>query len=79
MKTNKTKLTTVNYEINEICYDFGSEDTGFSQPRLPYSIIIEDVPQEIAENGIELEDYLANAISDHTGFCVECFNFKPIK
>lgn len=69
----------MNYEINEICYDFGSEDTGFSQPRLPYSIIIEDVPQKIANEPIELEDYLAKAISDRTGFCVECFNFKLIK
>jgi hypothetical protein len=66
------------YLITQIAYDFGSEHRGFDKPDVPTKLVIE-APQEITASPIELEDYLANAISDRTGFCVEHFTFKKQK
>jgi hypothetical protein len=64
------------YLTYDIKYDFsGGEWSGFSQPKLPQKILI-DVPDEIASEPMVLEDYLADKISDKTGFCVEHFDFQ---
>jgi hypothetical protein len=64
------------YLTYDICYDFsGGEWSGFSEPKLPQKILI-DVPDEIASEPMLLEDYLADKISDKTGFCVEHFTFQ---
>jgi hypothetical protein len=73
------KTKTYNYKINTIAYDLGSEWKGFNKPVLPDCLIIENVPKEVADSPIELEAYLADKISDHTGFCVEHFFFSVIK
>ena len=73
------KTKTKNYEVSKIRYDYGSENCGFSKPELPSCLIIEDVPSDVSNSPIELEDYLANEISNKTGFCVETFLFKLIK
>ena len=66
------------YLITQIAYDFGSEHKGFDKPNVPAKLVIE-APHEVSASPIELEDYLANAISDRTGFCVEQFFYKEQK
>lgn len=63
------------YLITQIVYDFGDEHNGFMKPSVPSELVLE-APNEITTD--ELEDYLANEISDKTGFCVDCFVFKTI-
>ena len=71
-------MKTTNYKVYNIKYDLGDEWSGDSKPDLPRTLIIEDVPADHPEfaHG-NLEDYLANAISDKTGFCVEYFHYSP--
>ena len=66
------------YLTYDIFYDFSDcELSNLSEPKLSQNILI-NVPKEIALQSLELEDYLANEISDKTGFCVEVFSYKPI-
>ena len=64
------------YLTYDIYYDFSdNECSDFSEPNLPQKILI-DVPNEIAFEPMLLEDYIADKISDETGFCVEHFNYQ---
>ena len=65
-----------NYLIHNITYDLGSEWNGFSKPKLPNEITLEDVPDGISQNPIELEDFIANFIFNSTGQFAETFMFK---
>ena len=73
-------MKTTNYKVYNIEYDLSGEWSGDVKPDLPRSLIIEDVPSDHPEfaHG-NLEDYLANAISDRTGFCVEYFDYHENK
>jgi hypothetical protein len=65
------------YLTYDIFYDFSDcELSNLSEPKLPQNILI-NVPKEIASEPMLLEEYLADKISNKTGFCVEVFSYKP--
>ena len=68
-----TNQTTIAYEVCSICYDLDA-DVDENELDLPKHLVIE-VPQDEQD----IESYLADKISDKSGYCVWQFEFKPYK
>jgi hypothetical protein len=64
------------YLTYDIKYDLGNEWNGMVKPYLPDQVLIEGVPDDVASDFNQLEEHLANEISETTGFCVENFDYQ---
>ena len=71
MKTTVVKVFNIDWDLD---YDLGEEDPG-----LPTEMIIDFHPEYLEINGIEVGDYVADAISNITGFCHRNFEFEEIE
>jgi len=69
------KTKTKRYNVTRIVYDTDNSNS-LNELDLPPNISI-NVPDDI-QDADSLQDYIADRISDITGFCIFSFNYKQL-
>jgi len=69
------KTKTRRYNVTRIVYDLDNSNS-LNELDLPPNISI-NVPDDI-QDADSLQDYIADRISDITGFCIFSFNYKRL-